>query len=239
MMKTKLRRTVAGAGALALAAGLSATLGMAAAGAEPATESWSEGGTSFSRTVSNSTPAVGESFTMSTTFTRTGPTAFNDEYVYDLKDLHHSCVKFVPGSMTWNGGPLSDGILTENVPVDEADPTLGYQRTAVGLTAWKVPGGKSPRTFSVDYTVTAECPRETPLKSSMHYRGSLGSGAYADKGPDITIKADPVNPGGGSPGEDGGGTDTPGPGTPGTGSLGTGSLAPLGSLGAVFGPLGR
>lgn len=46
----------------------------------------------------------------------------------------------------------------------------------------------------MQFSVTAECERETPLESTMHYGGSLGSGVYRPSafngGPSITISKD-------------------------------------------------
>ncbi|WP_460972857.1 beta strand repeat-containing protein, partial [Prescottella soli] len=118
--------------------------------------------------MSNSTPSVGETVTVSTKFERTGGVV---EYIQAVKDLHPTCLTYVSGN---TGGP---------------EIAADYTRVT---GSWPVYPNISPKsqTFSFNYLVTAACARATPLMTTMHYSGSLGSGTYADKGPTITVAKD-------------------------------------------------
>ncbi|WP_433764853.1 beta strand repeat-containing protein [Prescottella agglutinans] len=118
--------------------------------------------------MSNSNPSVGDTITVSTTFERTNIVV---EYIQAVKDLHPTC-------LTYTGGARS----TPEVAPD-------YTRVA---GSWVVDPNIGPKsqTFNFNYLVTASCARATPLMTTMHYSGSLGSGTYADKGPTITVAKD-------------------------------------------------
>ncbi|WP_051919599.1 beta strand repeat-containing protein [Prescottella defluvii] len=141
---------------------------MGAAGAASASVSWSDGNSKFTRTVSNSTPSAGETVTVSTKFERTGGGV---EWLWAVKDIHPTCLTYVSGN-------------TSN-PEIAAD----YTRVAGN---WPVYPNISPRsqTFEFTYLVGANCARATPLMTTMHYSGGLGSGTYSDKGPTITVAKD-------------------------------------------------
>ncbi|MDH6282217.1 hypothetical protein M2280_003445 [Prescottella agglutinans] len=163
----ELRRIVGGISVFAMAAGFAATVGVGSAGAAPASVSWQDGSSKFTRTVSNSTPSVGDTITVSTTFERTGGVV---EYIQAVKDLHPTC-------LTYTGGVSSPEIAAD------------YTRVT---GSWPVYPNISPKsqTFNFNYLVTASCARATPLMTTMHYSGSLGSGTYPDKGPTITVSKD-------------------------------------------------
>ncbi len=168
MVGRELRRIVGGISAFAMAAGFAATVGVGAAGAAPASVSWQDGASKFTRTVSNSNPSVGDTITVSTTFERTNIVV---EYIQAVKDIHPTC-------LTYTGGARSN---------PEVAPD--YTRVA---GSWVVDPNIGPKsqTFNFNYLVTASCARATPLMTTMHYSGSLGSGTYADKGPTITVAKD-------------------------------------------------
>jgi len=151
-----------------MAAGFAATVGVGAAGAAPASVTWNDGNSKFTRTVSNSTPSVGETVTVSTKFERTGGVV---EYIQAVKDLHPTCLTYVSGN---TGGP---------------EIAADYTRVT---GSWPVYPNISPKsqTFEFNYLVNANCARATPLMTTMHYGGSLGSGTYTDKGPTITVAKD-------------------------------------------------
>ncbi|WP_430335106.1 beta strand repeat-containing protein [Rhodococcus sp. ACT016] len=150
-----------------MAAGFAATVGVGSAGAASADVTWSDGNSKFTRTVSNSTPSVGDTITVSTKFERTGGVV---EYIQAVKDLHPTC-------LTYTGGVSSPEIAAD------------YTRVT---GSWPVYPNISPKsqTFNFNYLVTASCARATPLMTTMHYSGSLGSGTYPDKGPTISVTKD-------------------------------------------------
>ncbi|GAA4806038.1 hypothetical protein GCM10023353_06370 [Tomitella cavernea] len=170
------RRLAAGVSAGALAASLATTIGVGAAGAEPSSVSWSDGSSHFQRTVSDAAPAVGDTITTSTKFTRSGGV---DEYIYRVKDLHPECFVYVPGSAQVDGNAIGGA---------ETDPAF----TAVngGSTEWPVRPvlGPKSQTFSFSYTVGTDCRAGSDLMTSLHYDGSLGAGTYQDKGPTVTVE---------------------------------------------------
>ncbi|WP_181818941.1 Ig-like domain-containing protein [Rhodococcus sp. AG1013] len=141
---------------------------MGAAGAAPASVGWSDGNSKFTRTVSNSTPSVGETVTVSTKFERTGGTV---EWLQAVKDLHPTCMTYVSGNTS---GP---------------EIAADYVRVTGN---WPVYPNISPKsqTFEFNYLVGANCARATPLMTTMHYSGGLGDGTYTDKGPTITVAKD-------------------------------------------------
>ncbi|WFR72785.1 Ig-like domain-containing protein [Prescottella defluvii] len=164
----ELRRIVGGISVFAMAAGFAATVGVGSAGAAQGSVTWDDGSSRFTRTVSNSTPAVGETVTVSTKFERTGGVV---EYIQAVKDLHPTCMTYVSGNTS--------------------NPEIAADYTRV-TGSWPVYPNISPKsqTFTFNYLVTAACARATPLMTTMHYSGSLGSGTYTDKGPTITVAKD-------------------------------------------------
>ncbi|WP_175279379.1 beta strand repeat-containing protein [Prescottella equi] len=152
----------------AMAAGFAATVGVGSAGAAAASVNWSDGSSAFKRTVSNSTPSVGETISITTDFDRTGGVV---EYIQAVKDIHPPCLTYVSGN--------------------RSSPEVAADYTRV-TGSWPVYPNISPniQTFTFNYLVTASCARSTPLMTTMHYSGSLGSGTYSDKGPTITVSKD-------------------------------------------------
>ncbi|MBM4726151.1 hypothetical protein GS446_05890 [Rhodococcus hoagii] len=152
----------------AMAAGFAATVGVGSAGAAAASVNWSDGSSAFKRTVSNSTPSVGETISITTDFDRTGGVV---EYIQAVKDIHPPCLTYVSGN--------------------RSSPEVAADYTRV-TGSWPVYPNISPniQTFTFNYLVTASCARSTPLMTTMHYSGSLGSGTYSDKGPTITVAKD-------------------------------------------------
>ena len=159
------RRVLAGLSAFAVAAGFAVTAGVGAASAAPGSITWDDGSSRFTRTVSNTTPNEGDIVTVSTKFERTGIPV---EWIQAVKDLHPTCFTYVSGNTS---GP---------------EVAADYVRVAGN---WPVYPNISPQsqTFEFNYRVGADCARETPLMTTMHYSGSLGSGTYSNKGPTITV----------------------------------------------------
>lgn len=183
MSKKVLRRVVAGAGSVALAGGMVATVGagLAAAAPIPSPTTWSDGNSQFTRTIDNATPHVGDTITLSTAFQR----KWAVEDIYNYKDLHDGCLAYVPGSAKWEGSAIAKVTETPGAPGSQASVTV----ESPSLTAWAVPGVGSgwgaKRTISMQFVVGSNCQVGTDLMTTMHYGGSLGSGVYQDKGPTI------------------------------------------------------
>ncbi|RDI16232.1 Ig-like domain-containing protein [Rhodococcus sp. AG1013] len=156
---------VAVGAAAAVAAGFVVTAGAGVSGAASGSVSWQDGSSKFTRSVSNTTPNEGDIVTVSTKFERTGGVV---EWLQAVKDLHPTCFTYVSGNTS---GP---------------EVAADYVRVTGN---WPVYPNISPQsqTFEFSYRVGADCARETPLMTTMHYSGSLGSGTYADKGPTVTV----------------------------------------------------
>lgn len=168
------RRLTAATGVAALSVALVGA-GGGVAGAAPASTTWQDGSSKFTRTVSNTTPNEGDIVTVSTKFERT---AIPGEYIYAVKDVHPTCLTFVDGSAKVNGSVRS----LESSGAD-------FARVQGSSTEWPVGSlinGK-PHTFEFSYRVGPDCARGVALSTTMHYSSSLGSGAYEGKGPAVTV----------------------------------------------------
>jgi hypothetical protein len=182
MTSRETTRAIAAGAATAVAMGAFAFLGAGTAGAAPGDITWSDGASTYIRKISNTTPAVGDTITVTTEFQRY---SWTDEYIYNVKDRHHSCLTYVPGSAKMTGYSGAYPVSNPEVNADEA-----YVRASWGITDWVVrnrPGYWDAPIFSVNYKVGQNCPRDTALTTGMDYGGSLGSGSYGTKGPSITI----------------------------------------------------
>ncbi|MFI6431908.1 Ig-like domain repeat protein, partial [Rhodococcus oryzae] len=181
MTSREITRAVAAGAAATVAMSAFALLGAGVASAAPGSITWNSGSSRYIRDISNTTPAVGDTITVKTRFERT---SWVDEFIYNVKDRHHSCLTYVPGSAKMSGSN-DYPVANPEVNADEA-----YVRASWGSTDWVVrsrPGFWDAPTFSVAYTVGANCPRGTALTTGMDYGGSLGSGSFGTQGPSITI----------------------------------------------------
>lgn len=219
-MNTNITTRARLAAGLAVAATAAAVAGAGVASAEPDSTTWTDG-TRFVMTVSDSTPAVGQTISISTSFERQGI----DEYIYNYKALFDGCLTYVEGTTNWDNKP-ADQNKVQSSPADAGSQAF-VRVDSPGPTpklTWKVTAGVghlgSPKVISMDFIVTKGCATGSPMSTTMHYGGSLGDGIYTDKGPEITV-AKSSTPGGGTGG--GAGTGTGGN----SGSLDTGSLSGL------------
>ncbi len=159
------RRTVATVGAFAVTAGFAVTLGSPAAGADPASITWTDGATTFVRAVTDATPSEGQVVTVTTTVTGVGNT------VNWLEDFRPTCLNYKQGSATVNGLPAVV--------------------SALGAGSVKVAGSwdtATTHTFEFQYTVGTNCTREAPQSSGVSYGGTAASGQYPTQGPAFTVK---------------------------------------------------
>ncbi|SDD60828.1 Ig-like domain-containing protein [Rhodococcus tukisamuensis] len=185
MTKDAMTRGIAAGAATTLAVGALALLGTGIAGAASGSVTWDEGAARFTRTVSNTTPAVGETVTVTTKFDRT---SWVDEFIYNVKDRHPSCLTYIPGSAKMTGNGAAQPVANPEVVVDEGNGR-GYVRGAWGVTDWVIqnrPGFVQTPVFSVSYTAGKNCARDTALLTGMEYGGSLG-GTNSLRGPSITM----------------------------------------------------
>ncbi|AOW91611.1 hypothetical protein BFN03_00120 [Rhodococcus sp. WMMA185] len=173
---------------MVVAAGFAVTVGAGAAGAAEKTMKWSDGYSKFTRTVSNVNPHPGDNVSVSIKFERKSPGAV--EYIYHVKDVHPPCWQFTGAdvnSIYW--GRTSTGSITKGTAkgMDYAEANRG----SVG--DWPVYPNVNPnkRTFTFHYKVGDNCDYDVPLKTGMNYSGSLGSGSYNTKGPDVTVSLNP------------------------------------------------
>lgn len=158
------RRAIATASALAVAAGFAVTMGAGAAGADPATVTWSDGAVSFGRTVSNATPGEGEVVTATTTITGAGNT------VNWVEDVRPTCLNYKNDSAKVNGLPV-------------AVSSLGAGTVRVS-GSWDA---TTAQTFEFQYTVGENCTREVAQNTGVAYGGTTASGEYRNQGPAYTV----------------------------------------------------
>ncbi len=215
----------AGLGVIALAVGASA-LGAGVATAETATS----GAYTFTRTVDNASPKIGDTITYTTVSKKSGI----DGYISRFTETHAACLTFVPGSAKVTKFHVG-GTMTETTETPELTATT-LEVTSAG---W-INNGSKPVTMKTSYTVTASCAPGTVYGSGLAVgatvmgNGFQSSANFANLGPSITVRAadvvDPVDPV-----DPVGPVDPTGPGTGGgTGSLGSLSGG-LGSLSGLFG----
>ncbi|MET8427570.1 hypothetical protein [Nocardia sp. NPDC004860] len=194
-----------GVGALAL-------FGAATASADPATITWNNDSSQYTRTISNATPAVGDTITVTTTFNRV---MTGDENLNWFKDWHPSCLTYVTDS-----AKVTDAAGDHSVePYLEIKPDfIAGDFTATSYRVVMKDHGPAA-SFSAKYTV-GSCATGTALNTGMEYMSNTaGHVDFSTKGPSITV----------------GGTSGPGAGG-GTGSSSPTSL--LGGLTSLLGGLG-
>lgn len=167
----------------ALAAGAAVLLAGGVATAASQSITWNDGGTNLTRTVSNATPKPGDVITISTTWARND--AHWEEVVW-AKNFHPTCLAYVPGSAT-----LTDAAGVHAVePYVEVKPDFAAADFAsLGYKPVSKKNVDTP-TLSFQYTVGADCARDTALYTGLSYNGSRGQGDYVNKGPAITVAKD-------------------------------------------------
>ncbi|RMI27592.1 Ig-like domain-containing protein [Nocardia stercoris] len=173
-------RTTAGV-ATTLAIGALTALAAGTAGAAPATVTWTKGATTYTRTISDATPTVGETITVSTQIKRTDST---DETIDWFRDMHPACLTYVTNSAT----------MTDDSGSNPVEPYLDtkfpdYIAGDFTATDYQMVASSSPVTFSAKYKVGASCTPGTAMTDGIVYLSSLGRFDYANQGPSITVTA--------------------------------------------------
>ncbi|SEK70314.1 Ig-like domain-containing protein [Rhodococcus maanshanensis] len=177
-------RIVAAGATTAFALGTLALLGTGTANADERRIDWWDGYTHFYRTVSNETPAAGETITITTRFERG-----SEERIYWAKDHHNNCLTYVPGSAKIDSTATGERGVE---PYLEIKPDFVAGDFTAGIFAsnpikfWG-DNGANPVIFTVKYKVGENCARGTALQSGMSYNGDRGSGTYTTQGPSITV----------------------------------------------------
>ncbi|WP_169888586.1 Ig-like domain-containing protein, partial [Rhodococcus tukisamuensis] len=170
-------RGIAAGAATALAIGTLTIFGTSVANAAPVVRDWADGKTSFNRTISNGTPGVGETITVTTKFRRTDNVT---ETIAWITDVNPPCLTYVPGSAKMNGNPITPVVN----PNRGGTPPSG---TVTVNGSWaNAPGTNNPA-YSVDYKVGANCALGTSIATGMDYSGDRGAGYYGFGGPNITV----------------------------------------------------
>lgn len=195
-MKNRSKKPVALLGTLVMAGAFVVGGGTIA---NAATATHEDGSSRFVREIDNVTPSVGDIITASTTFSRHGIGGVV-EYIYNYKELHEDCLEYVEGSATWQGSPIRDVAVIQNDPQAPGKGHVRVESPSPKVTSWRVPEyNNGNRTISMKFEVTANCVRETPLASTMHYGGSRGDGIYSaqdfDGGPSVIVQKDATSVG--------------------------------------------
>lgn len=221
----------AGLGVIALAVGASA-LGAGVATAETATS----GAYTFTRTVDNASPKIGDTITYTTVSTKSGL----EGYVNRLTEIHAGCLEFVPGSAKisklMGGLPGLGGVMKETVETPNASQSTATTKVFTS-NGW-YNNSKNPITMKTSYVV--KCDPGTygsglTVGATLLGGGAGTSASFPEMGPAIVVQTtDPTGPGT-DPGTDPGTNPGTNPGTGGgAGSLGSLSGG-LGSLSGLFG----
>lgn len=175
----RIATTVACTSAVAL---LSAPIAIAASATETHTDSRSV----YSRTVSNTTPALGEIITYAQTFTTTS----GNDYIYEWKNNVDSCLEYQSGSAILRIGDASIITLPEDKVIATPGATTIKSNDASGYWAFNK---DAPHTFTLQYKVSDSCAQDKELTSGFYYKygNFLGTKTYgSDKfngGPAITV----------------------------------------------------
>ncbi|WP_458686499.1 Ig-like domain-containing protein [Nocardia tengchongensis] len=174
---------VAAGTAATLAVGALALFNSAAAVAAPATISWDNQASHYTRTVSNATPAIGDTITVSTKFERTDTT---DEKLHWVKDWHPACLTYVSGTakVTDSGG---DHAVEPYLEVQRDFIAGDFSATSYQVVAKNRPGTVDSPTLTAQYTVGADCALDTDLSSGIEYLSSLGHVDFHAQGPAIRV----------------------------------------------------
>ncbi|MCA1005654.1 Ig-like domain-containing protein [Rhodococcus hoagii] len=148
--------------------------------AAPGTLTWSDGATTFTRTIDNVTPVGGDVVTVSTKWARTDA---NWEELRTVKDFHPACLTYVPGSATVTD---EGGVRGIEPYVEIQSDFIAADFTSLGYKPMSKRNVNTP-VMSVQYTVGYNCARGTNFNTGMSYTGSRGPGSYPTQGPAINV----------------------------------------------------
>ncbi|WP_181762830.1 Ig-like domain repeat protein [Rhodococcus spelaei] len=165
-----LRRLVAGASTAVMAVGIAATFGVAEASAAPVNQSTDSGQWTFNRTISNGTPAPGETITVTNAIRWNGGLA---PTISSFKDIHPACLTYVTDSSRVNGKGVGTTSDATSVNMNGS-----WIRSAVDRNI----------DYSVQYTVGADCARDTALMTGAGISSNQGLGSQnTNAGPTLSV----------------------------------------------------
>ncbi|WP_052030694.1 Ig-like domain-containing protein [Rhodococcus triatomae] len=171
MQNRTLRRLVAGASTAAMAAGLAAAFGVTEAAAAPVNQSTTSGDWTFNRTISNGTPAPGETITVTNAIRWNGGLA---PTITAFKDHHPACLTYVAGSSRVAGKTVTTNVTNTTV----VTMTGSWIRSAVDRNI----------DYSLQYTVGADCGRDLALTTGAGISANQGlSSENQTAGPSLTV----------------------------------------------------
>jgi hypothetical protein len=169
-----LRRLAAGAGTAVMAVGFAAAFGVTEAAAAPVSQSTNSGQWTFNRTISNGTPAPGETITVTNNIRWNGGLA---PTISALKDIHPACLAYVPNSSRVNG----NGVGTTTPDATTVSMNGSWIRSAVDRNI----------SYTVQYTVGADCARDTALTTGAGVNANQGLGSTNNNtGPNVSVTKD-------------------------------------------------
>lgn len=188
-----MRRALAAASATAIAGAALVVDGAGVSQAAPtAPAKGSQGGVSYERTVSESSPVWGDEITITNKVTR----GSNLWQVYWIEDVKPDCLEYIPGSTTWS---VSGKTYTEASNPGEVFVSPGSTKIDPPLANSWAP----PITFSAAYRVTcAAGPLPTGGPKWNTTNAISGAANFSSNGPTIDVRrmgtsvrlAQPVNP---------------------------------------------
>ncbi|EME17383.1 Ig-like domain-containing protein, partial [Rhodococcus triatomae] len=171
MSKKNARRLVAGASTAALAVGFAASFGVGAASAAPVSQSTTSGSWTFNRTISNGTPAPGETITVTNNIRFNGGLA---PTISALRDIHPACLTYVANSSRVEG----NGVGTTTPDSTTVSMNGSWIRSAVNRDI----------SYSVQYTVGANCARDAALTTGAAVSANQSlSTTNATAGPSLSV----------------------------------------------------
>ncbi|WP_137873638.1 Ig-like domain repeat protein [Rhodococcus sp. Q] len=171
MRKKNTRRLVAGASTAALAVGFAASFGVGAASAAPVNQSTNSGSWTFNRTISNGTPAPGETITVTNAIRWNGGLA---PTISAFRDFHPSCLTYVAGSSRVAGSTVTTNAADPNF----VSMTGSWIRSAVNRNI----------DYTLNYTVGANCGRDLALTTGTGISANQSTGSENQTaGPSLTV----------------------------------------------------
>lgn len=169
--KNTLQRLAAGAGTALLGIGFAAAFGVTTAEAAPVSKSTNSGDWTFNRTISNGTPAPGETITVTNNIRWNGGLA---PTISALKDIHPACLAYVPNSSRVNG----NGVGTTTPDATTVSMNGSWIRSAVDRNI----------SYTVQYTVGADCARDVALMTGAGINSNQGlSSQTTNAGPAVSV----------------------------------------------------
>ncbi|WP_147471799.1 Ig-like domain-containing protein [Nocardia stercoris] len=179
MTHRAITRATAGTAAT-LAIGALTALAAGTAGAAPGTVTWTHGATTYTRTISDANPTVGETITVSTQIKRTDST---NETINWFRDMHPACLTYVTNSAK----------VTDDSGSNPVEPYLNILSDRIEgdftATDYQMVATSSPVTFSAQYKVGASCTPGSAMTDGIVYLSSLGRFDYGNQGPAINVTA--------------------------------------------------